>query len=100
MGPQVMKMEMKDLSDSAKTFGKLVSMLEVYLNDWESVDNATRLAELEQMKVEVSNKVLAHNILIADKFEAMKNAKDAAKKYDEKGEKTRVSNLIKAEKRD
>ena len=44
-----------------KTFGNLVSKLEVDLKGRESEDDAARLAELEQIRKQVSNEVLAHN---------------------------------------
>ena len=73
---QAMESESRTLNDSVKTFGNLVSKLEIDLNERESEDNATILANLEQMRVEVSDEVLAHKKLIDVKLEA----KDAARK--------------------
>ena len=76
-----------------------MSKLEVDLNGRESEDDAARLVELDQLRKEGSGKFLAHKKLIADKYKAMRISKDTAKIEAEKAEKTRVSDLIKAEKK-
>ena len=92
-----MESEQRALTDSLKTFGNLISKLEVNLNGGESEDDTARLAELEQIRKEVSNKVLAHKKLIADEYKAMRITKDTAKLEAEKAEKTRESESIKGE---
>ena len=55
--------------------------------------------ELDNLRKEVSAKVLDHKKLIADEYEAMRITKDTAKLEAEKAEKTRESDLIKVEKK-
>ena len=102
--------ERRAITDCVKIFNDKVSNLKVDLDGDEHEEDARRLSNLDKIKKEISDEVLTHKKLIGEKFESIKNAKDAAKKdaekavrdqekAAEKAEKERLNELTKTEKK-
>ena len=102
--------ERRAIADCVKIFNDKVSNLKVDLDGDEHEEDARRLSNLDKINEEISDEVLTHKKLIGEKFESIKNAKDAAKKdaekavrdqekAAEKAEKERLNELAKTEKK-
>lgn len=79
-----MDSERRALTDCVRIFNDKVSNLKVDLDCDEHEEDARRLSNLDKIRKEISAEVLTHKKLIGNKFESIKNSKDAAKKDAEK----------------